>query len=156
MSTKQVELKGSRNRLPTIILVGAVLFCVAVVVLARLWARPPTQEDGSEEAMAGAEERPVAASTSQVPPGTLATARPVQTTQTAQQALPPHAQDYGLGPGYKPANMVHVPPPPPDRPLSPVSEPLDPLTYQPPMHSAGGVNGTRPPRPVPGIPGPSR
>jgi len=52
---------------------------------------------------------------------------------------------------YLPASEVDPPedvdqPPPP-----PPADTRDPSTYRPPMHNPNGVNGDRPPRPVPGL-----
>ncbi|HEY3353531.1 MAG TPA: hypothetical protein VGQ83_09800 [Polyangia bacterium] len=54
-------------------------------------------------------------------------------------------------PGHIPAWVVKPPRPEPSAPPAPPVEPPDPATHRPPMHNPGGVNGDRPPRPVPGL-----
>lgn len=55
--------------------------------------------------------------------------------------------------GHIPAWQVNPPPPPPPSPpWPPPREPPDPQIHRPPMHNPGGVDGDRPPRPVPGVP----
>jgi outer membrane biosynthesis protein TonB len=53
-------------------------------------------------------------------------------------------------PGHIPAWQVKSPRPEVTPPPTPVPPP-DPASHRPPMHNPGGVDGDRPPRPVPGL-----
>jgi hypothetical protein len=54
--------------------------------------------------------------------------------------------------GYIPARQISLPVPLGDAEPPPIpQEPPNPQLWQPAMHNPGGVNGGRPPRPVPGI-----
>jgi hypothetical protein len=55
-------------------------------------------------------------------------------------------------PGFIPAASVRPPQPDPATPEPPRPvEPPNPTAYRPPTDNPGGVNGDRPPRPVPGL-----
>jgi hypothetical protein len=54
--------------------------------------------------------------------------------------------------GTVPPWEVDPPPPDPSAPLPPDPvDPPNPAEHRPPLHNPGGVNGDRPPRPVPGL-----
>jgi hypothetical protein len=91
----------------------------------RLYPTPPPQVGKAPVATA---ERPM------VPPW-----------EATPQNTPP------VPPGHIPAWQVKPPRPDPTPPPPPPVPPPDPATHRPPMHNPGGVDGDRPPRPVPGL-----
>lgn len=69
----------------------------------------------------------------------------------ARLESPPPAPPPYVPRGYIPASTVRAPKPTSRPPLAGRPPPLPDLMVPPPKHNPGGVDGDRPPRPIPGL-----
>jgi hypothetical protein len=141
------------NRVRKVGIAGATLALCATagLVLSELYPKSVHRpQPASEQA---ADEKSSASQLAQPASKQAADERPPDTTPkeilpwevTAENAKP-------APPGFIPAASVRPPQPDPATPEPPRPvEPPNPTAYRPPTDNPGGVNGDRPPRPVPGL-----
>jgi hypothetical protein len=134
--TPQTPRRGSR---PLVLLAGVLLVAAAVGIGLELQHR-------RDDAAAGAGGSDATGS------GSRSGGRPGAKVPPPWEATPDNSPP--VPKGQIPAWVVKPPRPDPTLQPPPVPHPPpDPAVFQPPMHNPGGVNGDRPPRPVPGLDG---
>lgn len=122
---------------------GLIVIAAALAVLTLRGLREPTGAATRTPAGASGAERAGKATSPAATPG-------APEVPPWQASAAPRAGE--LLPGTVPVSAVNPPPPDPDAPMPPPPvEPPNPALHRPPMDNPGGVDGDRPPRPVPGV-----
>jgi len=150
MSSSRKKSESKKGKFPVVGITAGVAFVVVGVLvgflLEGIYRKSPTIDTrtSTEAAKAGEPGAPGSSSARRRAPAIGDRATPTRPRAAGDQPLPP---------GFEPSTPADDPPPDDryDHPAPESKPPPDPATYRPPMHNPGGVNGDRPPRPIPGV-----